>query len=244
MFFFILCLIMTKLFSDEHILIAHRASDISMPENTMESLKRMEAKGATWFEIDCHLMKSGQIALLHDVKLKRTTTGKGKITKLTAAELRDVFVLGGDGGEKIPFLPDVLDYCHKKNLHVMVEVKGKDLELVDKLDALISAYRSDLFVIYSFEKKVIRAFIEKNPDYEIRWSFEKISDRKLRHAKELGVSLNLNGRYLRQSDIEKIKGEGLDIHVYTVNKEKRAKELFDWGVTAIVTDSLIGDISP
>jgi glycerophosphoryl diester phosphodiesterase len=237
---FFCVLLMTSLFSQEQILVAHRAADFTMPENTLESLIRMEAKGARWFEIDCYLMKDGNIAVIHDKSLRRTTTGKGRITNMTAVELFDVFVIGGEGGERIPMLPNLMDYCFKKGLHLIIEVKDSNLKIVSKIDTLIKGYDCDLFLIYSFEENIVEAFIEKKPLYPVRWTMEKLSTKRLLKARAMNVSINLDGRYVTASCIEKIEALGLNAHVYTVNDKERAIELFDLGVKAMCTDTLFG----
>ena len=231
---------MTNLFSGEQILVAHRAADHTMPENTLESLKRMEAKGARWFEVDCYLMKDGNIAVIHDKYLKRTTTGRGCITSMSAVDLLDVFVIGGDGGERIPMLSDMMDYCHQQGLHLIIEVKDKNLAIVDKIDRLIRGYSGGLFTIYSYEKEIIKAFVALNPPYAVRLTMDKLSDKLFKVAKEMKVSINLDGRFVTKSCIEKLEAAGLDVHVYTVNCEDRAQQLFDLGVKAMCTDTLFG----
>jgi glycerophosphoryl diester phosphodiesterase len=67
----------------------------------------------------------------------------------------------------------------------------------------------------------------------------KLSTRRLKEAARLGAGLNLDGRYVKQSDIEKIKAEDLAVHVYTVNDRTLANELFNFGVDAVITDTLI-----
>ena len=240
MVFFLAYLLMTNLFSSEQILVAHRAADSTMPENTLESLMRMEQKGAKWFEIDCYMMKDGNIAVMHDKNLARTTTGKGRITNMAAVQLFDVFVIGGAGGERVPMLPDMMDYCYKKGLHLIIEVKDSNLEIVDKIDHLIRGYDCDLFTIYSFDESIIKAFVAKKPLYSVRWTMEKLSDKRLLKAKDRNTSINLDGRYVTSSCIEKLEALGLDAHVYTVNDKKRALELFDLGVKAMCTDTLFG----
>ena len=62
---------MEKDFSLSKVLIAHRAACETMVENTFSSLVKMHKKGANYFEIDCYLMKDGNIAVLHDASLKK-----------------------------------------------------------------------------------------------------------------------------------------------------------------------------
>ncbi len=230
---------MEKFLEDQTILIAHKAADRTMTENTLESMKRMEKKGAKWFEIDCFLMKDGNIAVTHDLTLDRTTNSKGKITEMSACDLVDVH-LKESVQEKIPMLEEIVAYARAKNLHVMIEVKDKNLAIVKKIDDLISAYNSDLFVIYSFHKKIVTEFANLQPNYSIRWNMEKLSKKRMLLAKKIGVGINLNRRFLLKSDIEKLTAAGFDLHVYTVNSKRQAKELFERGVKAIITDTLFG----
>jgi glycerophosphoryl diester phosphodiesterase len=137
-------------------------------------------------------------------------------------------------------LEELVAYARGKDLHVMIEVKDKNLAIVKKIDDLISAYNSDLFVIYSFHKKIVMAFANLQPKYSIRWNIEKLSKKRMFLAKKIGVGINLNRRFLLKSDIEKITAAGLDLHVYTVNSKRQAKELLEQGVKAIITDTLFG----
>ena len=207
-----------------------------MPENTLESLIRMHKKGASWFEIDCQLMRDGNIAILHDEKIDRTTTGKGKITKMSLHDLHAVFVKGGDGGEKIPMLPDLMEYAFNHNLHIQIEMKGFNQHLVDKIDTLIGRFDCDLFSVYAFDVRTIGAFCQKHPRYPVHWNMRKLTLKKLEKAKLLGINVNLNGQYVKKSDIEKLKECEKKVHIFTVNDIDRANELFEFGVDAIITD--------
>jgi glycerophosphoryl diester phosphodiesterase len=216
--------------------IAHRAANNTLSENSLESMKKIHSMGALSFEIDCHLMKDGSIAVIHDEKIDRVTTGKGKITKMNWGDLSKITLIKGG---KIPKLEDVMEYAYLHNLYLMIEVKGKNLAIVDLIDRLINSYGGDLFTIYSFERKIIEAFVKKNPNYKIRWNMDKLSEAKFKLAKQLGVAINLNVRYVKESDIEKLKTLDREIHIYTVNDQNRANELFKMGVTSIITDTLI-----
>ena len=229
---------MREIAVNDKILIAHKAANSWMPENTFESMKRMEEKGARWFEIDCFLLKDGNIAVFHDLTLDRLTTGRGKITEKRASDLLNIFVYPTKI-ERIPLLSPLLAYANERNLHIMIEVKDKNPKIVKKIDQLMSAYNSDLFVIYSFHKEILLAFKQLQPKYSLRWNIEKLTQNKLGYAKKLGLGINLNRRFLFKSDIARITAAGLDLHVYTVNSRKEANKLFALGVKAIITDRLI-----
>ena len=237
-----LCIIMGHMFSSEFTYIAHRAADKSMPENTIDSMQRMHQKGATCFEIDCYLMRDGNIAVIHDEDLKRTTTGKGKITKMTSIDLLDVFVIGGSGAERIPMLYTLMDYVAENRLSLMIEVKDKNLAIVEKIDTLIKTYPTGHFAIYSFDETTVEAFARIKPNYPIHWNMKRLTKVRLQKAKDLGIGINLDGRYATPSAIEKVKSLGKKMHIYTVNCPDEAMRFLELGVDAIITDTLFGGV--
>ncbi len=79
----------------------------------------------------------------------------------------------------------------------------------------------------------------KQPAYPVHLNTEKFSYRNLEFGRSLGVGVNLDGRFVRKSDIEKLKGAGISVHVYTINDADHANELLGYGADAIITDTLI-----
>lgn len=69
-------------------IVAHRGASTERPENTLAALHQAIAVGATATEVDVRTSKDGKLFLLHDSTLDRTTSGKGKATDLTLAELK------------------------------------------------------------------------------------------------------------------------------------------------------------
>ena len=71
----------------------------------------------------------------------------------------------------------------------------------------------------------------------------KLTPSRLQTAKKLGVNLNLDADSLKKEHVDAIYGNGMNAHVFTVNNLERARELFDWGVDAVITDTLFGGIA-
>ena len=67
---------------------AHRGYSGRYPENTMEAFRGAYEAGADGIELDVQLSKDGQIVIIHDETLDRTTTGKGYVKDHTLAELK------------------------------------------------------------------------------------------------------------------------------------------------------------
>ena len=108
---------------------AHRGlHDASLPENSMAAF-RAALEASYGIELDIHLMKDGQLAVIHDTSLKRTAGADVKITDLTAADLEN-YRLNGTG-EKIPLFSQVLElYAGKAPLIIELKSDSNTPELV------------------------------------------------------------------------------------------------------------------
>lgn len=95
------------------LVVAHRGASAEAPENTMPAFERAVALGADAIELDVHLAADGEVVVLHDPTLDRTTTGHGPVAAHAAAELARLGV---------PRLADVL--AAWPDLPLLVEVKA------------------------------------------------------------------------------------------------------------------------
>jgi glycerophosphoryl diester phosphodiesterase len=114
---------------------AHRGGAKIGPENTIAAFDRAHAFGVDGFELDVRLSRDGEVMVIHDADVDRTTNGSGKVSAMTAAELRaldagcrfqgstDSPDLGGERGDtRIPLLRDVLARFPGEML--IIELKG------------------------------------------------------------------------------------------------------------------------
>ncbi len=103
---------MVKLLPNRPIILGHRGASAHAPENTMAAFQRAIDFGADGIEFDVKLTRDGEIIIIHDLTVDRTTNGKGKVRNFTLEQIRNL-----DAGlhfseqfreEKIPILRDVL----------------------------------------------------------------------------------------------------------------------------------------
>ena len=119
---------------DRLTVFAHRGGAGLAPENTRGAFRQAAALGVDGCELDVRLSKDGEVVVIHDATLDRTTDADGPVSALTAAELGRVdagFRFGADAGfpwrgrgEGVPRLADVL--ADHPALPFIVEVKGDD----------------------------------------------------------------------------------------------------------------------
>src|SRR3954464_9724202 len=90
--------------------IGHRGACGHEPENTLRSVRRALELGAHGIEIDVYFV-DGEIIVIHDAKLERTTNGKGYVARKSLAYLRS---LDAGKGERIPTLRQVFDTVDRR----------------------------------------------------------------------------------------------------------------------------------
>ena len=150
---------------------AHRGlHDENLPENSMAAF-RAALENGYGIELDIHLIKDGTLAVMHDTSLKRTTGQEGKITDLTAEDLKN-YRLGGTE-ETIPTFRQVLDlFAGKAPLIIELKEDGNAKELVDAAVKAMEGYEGPWCMesfhpacIYWLKKKyphVIRGQLSEN----------------------------------------------------------------------------------
>lgn len=101
---------------------AHRGGASLRAENSLPAFREAMALGVDAVELDVHLTRDGELAVIHDATLDRTTTGHGAVHAHTWSELGR-FVLKGTEGEQIPRLTDVLGLVRASAGQALIEVK-------------------------------------------------------------------------------------------------------------------------
>src|SRR5512139_1882961 len=117
------------------IIFAHRGASVYAPENTIAAFKLAIAQQADAVELDVKLSADGQVIVIHDSTVDRTTNGHGKVQDMTLAELKALdagsFFSSQYAGEKIPALEEVFEAMGKRTF-INIELKnhrshGEDL---------------------------------------------------------------------------------------------------------------------
>ena len=108
------------------IILCHRGASGYAPENTLEAFQLAMDMGADGFELDVHLSKDGELVVIHDERVDRTTNGKGFVKDLTFEELRSLDACNGKtdySGVCIPTLAEVYRLFANNDKLINVEIK-------------------------------------------------------------------------------------------------------------------------
>ena len=97
------------------------------PENTLAGLRKAHELGARWVEFDVMLTRDGVPVLIHDETLQRTTDGRGRVARHTAAELglldAGAWFAPEFAGERVPTLAEAVAVLLELGLNANVEIK-------------------------------------------------------------------------------------------------------------------------
>jgi glycerophosphoryl diester phosphodiesterase len=108
-------------------LAAHRGGSRLWPENSLRAFRESIALGVDLVELDVHLSADGEVVVIHDATLERTTDGRGTVAEHPAADLGRLRLRDADGaltGEHLPTLRQVLTVVAPSHAGLLVEVKG------------------------------------------------------------------------------------------------------------------------
>ncbi len=137
---------------------AHRGCSMAFPENTLEAFEAAaKLDGITGIELDVQLTLDGEIVVIHDETVDRTTSGSGDVKDYTLAELKELEIKSVNNTITcIPTLREVFTllkpYCEKNGLYINIELKNSKVRyqgMEEKTIALVKEFGLEDVIIYS-----------------------------------------------------------------------------------------------
>lgn len=239
-------------------LFGHRGASGEAPENTMPAFERAWKAGVVFLEMDCHATSDGEIVILHDSDLDRTTDGSGPVA---ATSYGDVLRLDAghrftpDGGRTFPFrgqglriprLADVLAAFGQARINLEVKAgPGVAQEVV----RLLRRARAESRVLLAAEDDAtLETIRDLDPGTAIGSSrgdviafFEALRGGRVDDHEPMGMALQIPPTFLgedlvTEESVTAAHRLGLWIHVWTVNDAEEMGRLLDRGVDGIMSD--------
>lgn len=228
--------------SQNAIIIGHRGSSFTMPENTVLSAVTAWEEGADAVEIDVYPTADGKIAVLHDKSTKRTTGEDYEVSQTNSDVLTQLDAGSWKGsrfeGVKLPLIEDVIEMIPRYK-QLVVEVKSGP-EIIPLLEELLENHPKRTQIIFiSFGWDVIIGLRDAFPDLPCFWLSSKKNDviDKWDDIKKHGLDgINLHHRIVDQQMVDQAHKDGLGILTWTVNEMDRIHELIGYGIDGITTD--------
>lgn len=236
------------------IVVGHRGAAAHAPENTLESFRQGAEMGADAIELDVHLTADGQLAVIHDETLDRTTDRSGRVADLAMDDIRAAdaganFVRDGDSGtpfagegHRVPTLPEVLEWL-PDDIGLVIEIKAR--AAADAVVAAVAAHpvrSSGRLSVISFDEATIDRVRELDP--EIRTGYLVVPTQPIHDAITWATEHGHLGVHPWEGDLatnaHTILADaalyGREMGCYVVNDPARMQQLAALGLWGFVTD--------
>lgn len=216
--------------------IGHRGAKGYVVENTIASIgKALELK-VDAIEVDVHVCKTGEVVVIHDEKINRTTSGKGKVRSLTYKELLAV----ASQENRIPTLKEVLSYCKGKCvIHIELKGKGTAIKVAGIITEAIEAgqWTYDELFVSSFVSSRLKKIKKYNPKIQLGIITAKKASKAVKHA----VKKEYEAVYIYHEKLEPhlvriAKLKNLKIYAWTLNDPKKIEKMKRLDIEGIITD--------
>lgn len=243
--------------------IAHRGFSGRAPENTLAAVERAIDARADMVEIDVSLSRDGEVVVIHDETLERTTDGAGAVLDHDLADLRRLdagsWFDPSFAGEKIPTLDEVLDRVRGRIL-LNVEIKTEAVADVpaeataETLAGTIAGRVAERVrahqlvgqvIVSSFDPRALDQLRRVAPEIRRASLYHRdlhrgltprqVTDPVGAHAFSVKDSL-LTDAMLADARSGGDRSAGLPVAVYTVNSQRQMRRLIERGVGALFTD--------
>lgn len=233
------------------------------PENTLLSFQRAFEDGAKYVELDVWSSKDGEVVIIHDATLARTTSGRGRVSRYSLKELKEVdagyrFTL--DGGKSYPCRGQKIEIPTLQELfstipqaRVIIEIKQAHPPIVKKVLEIVRQKGKEEQVLLATEKDQVMKEIReelRTRDLPIAtgFSYGEVADfmgwlasgkRDLYTppGQAFQIPCEYNGMTLVSQQTVKAAHElGVEMFVWTINEREEMARLLGLGADGIITD--------
>jgi glycerophosphoryl diester phosphodiesterase len=224
---------------DEATVIAHRGAAGAAPENTLASVRRANADGTDWVEIDVQETADGEVVVIHDSDFMKLAGNPLKVWEGTLAQVQDIDIgswfAPEYSSERVPTLREVLAEVAGKS-HLVIELKyyGHDQQLEQRVvDIVEQAGMVDDVAIMSLKYEGIQKIRKLRSD----WTIGLLAVKALGNLTRLDVDfLAVNTGMATPGFVRRAQESGKQVWVWTINEAVTMSRVMSLGVNGIITD--------
>lgn len=213
---------------------AHRGLSAEHPENTLAAFQAAVIAGFPALEMDLRLTADGEVVVLHDPGIERTTNGNGRVADMRYDDLRSYHTPAGP----VPRLDDVIRALAEWDGLWNLELKTA--RAAEPACHLVHHHHLEGHVLFSsFDPGALAPCRDHLPDApRALITLGPPDTEDLRVAGELGCRwLNAEAETLTRAVAEEIRLQGFRLGIYTVNDADQAQAFAGWGAECILTDT-------
>ena len=229
------------------VIFAHRGDLTHAPENTLPSFQQALQKDADGVELDAKLTADGQVIVIHDMTVDRTTTGKGRVASFKLDDIRKLdagkWFDEKFSGTKVPMLAEVFELVGKDKL-INIELTNYSTPrdgLVLKVCELIKRHNIQKQILFSsFLPSNLKIAAQALP--EISRGLLAMPGLVGLWARSFGFmfgeyqALHPHISSTSREQVQRVHRLNRRVHVWTANSPEEVNRLKEWGVDGIFTD--------
>ena len=218
------------------LILGHRGASGYSPENTIEAFQKAILLGADGIELDVHLSADGEIIVIHDNSIDRTTVNKGLVNLMSLSDLQLIKI---DDKHSIPTLSEVFDL--DSNLLINVELKAQETAI--PVGQLIEKYvsqknrRYSQFLVSSFDWEALKLLRNKFPQIPLGVLTSTNFSEAIGFARSIKAeSIHPNFKLLSAGNLDECRENGIKVFTYTVNDLIDIESVKKLNPDGIITD--------
>ncbi|SDH47163.1 glycerophosphoryl diester phosphodiesterase [Planococcus glaciei] len=230
--------------------VAHRGASGHAPENTMGAFQKGFEMKADYIEIDVQMTKDGELVVIHDTTVDRTTNGTGKVGSLTFEEIRQLdagsWFSESYAGEKVPTFEEVIDAFRGK-VGILIELKAPELypgmekKIADALmERNMHLSNNGKVILQSFNHESMKKSKELLPNLPhgvlVGAGWKNVTEEQLAQFATYADFFNPTMSIVTDELVSDVHEAEMKIYPYTSRTQEQALRLFDLNVDGIITD--------
>jgi len=244
------------------LVIAHQGGDGIWPGDTLHAFEKSVEIGADVLEMDAHITKDGEIVLMHDEEVDRTTDGTGRIEEMDLDELRQLdaaYKWSNDDGKTFPYrgqgiqVPALEELFQKfPDMRYVIEIKLTQNPIDKPLCDLIRKYNmQDQVMIASFHDEAMQNFRKACPEIATSASRTEVRNfvllgkvflsgftapqyQSIQPPYDPKESMNIS--IMTERFIREAHAKNVRVEPWTVDDPDLMRQYIEWGVDGIMTD--------
>ena len=233
------------------LVIGHRGAGGHAPENTLAAFRLGLSLGADGVECDVHMSRDGQLVVIHDATVDRTTNGKGRVGDMPFEALRELDAGGWFAprfeGERLPSLEEVFAVVTEaeresgRERWLFIELKhgGETYPGIEEalLRAIAHSELATRIAVISFDHRAIARIQALEPRLQtgVLYDARPVDSVSLAQAAGAGW-IGPAVKWVDKGEVASARRSGLEVFVWTANQEDAMRRVLELGVTAVGSD--------
>lgn len=222
---------------------AHRGASRECPENTMAAFRMAAELGADWIELDVQQTADGQLIVMHDTNLLRTTGVPKNVWEATWDEISGLdagsWFSPEFAGEPVPLLSQVLELAVEQGIRLNIELKptGHETDFEQQVVDLVREYGyAEGCVITSQVYSVLERVKEYDPEIRTVYVMSVAYGNLLKL--EAADAFSVQAASLSSGMVSRLHDQGREVYAWTVNTRSIMDKMLRLNVDNLITDDI------